>query len=87
MTQIYNLKQNIYNADEADLLWRTLPECIEASKYKHSNFRRQIGKFKISVLLYINADESHRPTSVFVEKLQELKFRRCNAEIKYIWQI
>lgn len=62
------LESQIYNADETALLWRTLPESTQASKYEKSNSGRKISKDRISVLLCANADGSHRLTPVIVGK-------------------
>ncbi|XP_072490863.1 tigger transposable element-derived protein 7 [Notamacropus eugenii] len=61
----------VYNGDETDLFWKSIPENIQANKKDICMPGRKINKERLSALLCANADGTHKLKSVIIGKSKQ----------------
>ncbi|XP_051823853.1 tigger transposable element-derived protein 7 [Antechinus flavipes] len=61
----------VYNGDETDLFWKSMPENIQANKKDICMPGRKINKERLSALLCANADGTHKLKSVIIGKSKQ----------------
>uniref|UniRef100_F7ASD9 Tigger transposable element derived 7 n=2 Tax=Monodelphis domestica TaxID=13616 RepID=F7ASD9_MONDO len=68
----------VYNEDETDLFWKSMPENIQANKKDICMPGRKINKERLSALLCTNADGTHKLKSVIIGKSKQPKSIKDN---------
>ncbi|XP_068962981.1 tigger transposable element-derived protein 7 [Petaurus breviceps papuanus] len=61
----------VYNGDETDLFWKSMPENIQTNKKDICMPGRKINKERLSALLCANADGTHKLKSVIIGKSKQ----------------
>ncbi|XP_074136042.1 tigger transposable element-derived protein 7 [Sminthopsis crassicaudata] len=61
----------VYNGDETDLFWKSMPENIQANKKDICMPGQKINKERLSALLCANADGTHKLKSVIIGKSKQ----------------
>ncbi|XP_020851157.1 tigger transposable element-derived protein 7 isoform X1 [Phascolarctos cinereus] len=61
----------VYNGDETDLFWKSMPENTQANKKDICMPGRKINKEQLSALLCANADGTHKLKSVIIGKSKQ----------------
>lgn len=73
--------QNIYNADETGLNWKTLPGTTLAAEYESSAAGFKVSKERLTAMMCANANGTHRLPILIIGKYKK---PRCMKNVNYL---